>query len=153
MADIYSEKQKPAKEKSLQNSVDNLTRTMNEMITILKNAEKEVLKESLEEGKISEKLERMIEQNKDIAKALILLLEVSREHLPRIAAYTMESSRLMRRPAQPMPRPEPRPRPSMQMQMPLPPEPRISGTGLFPNIPEPPAQEQKKKKGLFGFGK
>lgn len=141
------------KEKSLQDSVDTLTKTINSMIAILKGAEEELSKEPSEDHEISKKLEKLVEQNKDMAKAILLLLELNREHLPKIAAHTRESSRLMRkpvlspRPAAPRPRPQP-------MQMPLPPEPSIPGREVFPKISEPPKQEEpKKKKGLFGFMK
>lgn len=137
------------KEKSLQNSIDNLTKTINSMIILLKGAEKDLSKAPSEDHEVSKKLERLIEQNKDMAKAMLLLLELNRENLPKIAAHTGESSRLMRRPSVSV-----RPRPEPQMtQMPLPSEPSISTRELFPNIPEPPKPEEKKRKGLFGFGK
>lgn len=139
------------KEKSLQNSVDNLTKSINSMITILKGAEKELSKEPSEDHQISKKLEKLVEQNKDIAKAILLLLELNREHLPKIAAHTRESSRLMRKPVvspRPVPRPRPRPQP---MQMPLPPEPAVPHREVFPSVPQPPKPEPKKKRGLFGF--
>lgn len=137
-------------DKALQNSVNDLTKAINSMITLLKNAEKELSKDGSEDHNISAKLEKLVEQNKDMARAIVLLMELSREHLPKISAHTGESTRLMKRPAA-IQRFQPRPREAAPM--PLPPEPNLPSQGRFPSIPQAPSQEPKKKRGLFGFRK
>ncbi len=176
LVDTYGDKEKSldnTDDKSLKSSVDSLTKAINSMILLLKTAEKEVGKDQ-PQPELSKLFDKLIEQNNDIAKALVLLLEVNREHLPKIAAHTEATSKMMRRPMMHAVRREPRPeqrfearsepvmeqrrepRHEMNMrqvvQMPLPPEPRMPGN-LLPNIPEAPAPEPKKKGGLFGLGR
>lgn len=132
---------------SLQKSVKELTSAIKELTNLFYKAAEEP---SADEQELK-KLDTLIAHNEDLANAMLLLLELNRENLPKIAEELKERPRQQpaERPMQIQQQPQirtqlqplqPRYAPQQQLNPPLPQE-------LDLELPE--FEETKKKKGLF----
>lgn len=151
MAD--KEKKEVSKEADLKASMDRLSASMNSLVDILKNAEKGIKTEaSMEDKTVSEKIDILVSHNEEIARALLLLLELNREHLPKISRQTRITSDSSER-QKTMPRQMARQQmpPSMQPYSPRMSIPEIELPPL--DIEPPPSAAKIEKKKFFGFGK
>jgi len=84
--------------KELRSEIRRLTTAVNELLAVFSKAHEDIKAEPTEE--FSKKLDKLVEQNEEMGRALLLLLELHREHIPQIAKHTRLSSRLnLRRPA------------------------------------------------------
>ncbi|MBS3133020.1 hypothetical protein J4470_02740 [Candidatus Woesearchaeota archaeon] len=86
--------------KELKTEIRRLNTSVNELLAVFSKAYEDIKAEPNEE--IAKKLDKLVEQNEEIGRALLLLLELHREHLPQISRHTRISSqlRLRRPPAQ-----------------------------------------------------
>ncbi len=126
--------------------MDRLSGSINSLVAILESAEKGIKTEaSMEDKTVSEKIDLLVSHNEEIARALLLLLELNREHLPKISKQTRISSESAEKQMAP-------PRIIRQIQ-PAQPKMSIPEIELPPLDIEPSVQPQKEKKKLFGFGK
>lgn len=83
----------------LKESMDNLTKAMKDMTTLFQTANTEI---HMEPGHdLAGKFDMLILQNKEIARALITILEIQKEYLPKLVAERKRQMPVM----QPMPRP------------------------------------------------
>lgn len=76
-----------------------LSKSVDRLAELLKGAAAEMGEDPSKD--MVEKLDVLIKQNEDIAKALLLLLEINREHLPNISKHverTANASAAPRRP-------------------------------------------------------
>ena len=73
MEELQSEESK----KSLQESIDNLSSSINELLNVFKTASDDIHTE--QDSDMSRKLDLIIEQNQHFAKAILLLLEGTKE--------------------------------------------------------------------------
>lgn len=84
--------------KELKTELKRLTTAVDELLAVFSKAHEDIKAEPNED--FSKKLDQLVEQNEEIGRALLLLLELHREHLPQIARNTRVSSQLkLRRPA------------------------------------------------------
>ncbi len=145
----------------LRESVEKLTKAVEGLSDIFRSASADIHAEA--EDDLGKKMDILIRQNRDIAKALIMILDVQKEYLPRLAEHRKAKPEhatvvmpavtpVLPVPEQAMPPPmdldavqhdlEPMMPPSPGYQEQLPPMPSA------PAVPEPP-----KKRGFLGFGK
>ena len=161
----------------IKESVDNLTKAVETLLNLFKTASADIHTEG--DADLGKKLDILIKQNQDIARGILALLELHKEHLPRISQNSGSGERRYRSRRAPMPtvlplqRIEPnisisnpqqqRPMaPMPQMQQPLPQmQPLQQDMGMqqanerltfeLPDFPE--EEKPKEKKGLFGLGR
>ena len=88
-------------QEELKTAIDRLTKAVQSLMDILKTASTDIHSEA--DNDIGKKLDILIKQNQDIARALLLLLDVSSEHLPKISRQA-ERSRRRAYPVSPMQR-------------------------------------------------
>ena len=75
-----------------------LTLAINDLLAVFRKAHEDIRAEPAAE--LAEKIDKLVEQNEEIARALLLLLELHREHLPQISKHTRLSSELrLRKPS------------------------------------------------------
>ncbi len=75
-----------------------LTSSINDLTAVFNRAHDDIQSEPALE--LSKKMDKLIEQNEEIGRALLLLLELHREHIPKIAQNTrLSHSARLRRPA------------------------------------------------------
>ncbi len=86
--------------RELKEAIDNLAKVVGELIEIFKTANADIHAES--DNNIGSKLDTLISQNQEIAKAILILIEIEGEHLPKISRQVEKPKR--------MPFPEPMPR-------------------------------------------
>ncbi len=147
---------KGEKEDALQASMDKLSSSINGLVKVFENAEKGVKAEaSMEDRTISEKIDTLVAHNEEIARALLLILELNREHLPKISRQTKissDNSGNQRTTARIMPKPQFQ---SPAQFTPAAPKMSIPEIELPPLDIEPSSRRQQNipKKKLFGFGK
>lgn len=132
--DVFSKAPLPSKLPSdSDNSMKDLARAMNHMTDLFQTAAEDIKTESASD--IGGRLDVLIKQNEDIAKALLLILELNREHLPNIHKHVKTSAEAaQRRPPEPRSDPVgPRPRvyqtagykmPGPDAELPPPPPPQ-----------------------------
>jgi hypothetical protein len=86
--------------RELRAEIRRLNTSVNELLAVFSKAHEDIKEEPNVE--LAKKLDKLVEQNEEIGRALLLLLELHREHLPQIAKHTRISSqlRLRRPPAQ-----------------------------------------------------
>ncbi len=146
------DKKEVSKEEQLQASMDRLSYSINSLVKILDSAEKGIKTEvSMEDKTVSEKIDLLVSHNEEIARALLLLLELNREHLPKISRQTKISSDSAEKQSNNSQRQVPR-----QLQQIAPVQPKMSIPEIeLPPLDIEPAQNRpvKEKKRLFGFGK
>ncbi len=127
--------------------MDRLSASINGLVAILQSAEKGIKTEaSMEDKTVSEKIDLLVSHNEEIARALLLLLELNREHLPKISKQTRISSESAEKQMA-------APRVIRVQAAPAQPRMSIPEIELPPLDIEPSVQPQKEKKKLFGFGK
>jgi DUF438 domain-containing protein len=86
-----------SKEISTNDSMEELTNAINNLTNLFKEAAKEIKSEEKpESSELGKKLDVLIRQNEDIARALLLLLELNREHLPNISKHVKRSADAMK---------------------------------------------------------
>ncbi len=78
-------------QEDLRDAIDRLTKAVQSLMDILKTASSDIHSEA--DNDIGKKLDILIKQNQDIAKALLLLLDVNSEHLPKISRQAERSHR------------------------------------------------------------
>ena len=78
--------------RELKSEVRNLTESINELMRVFRKAHEDIKEEPHVD--LSPKLDRIVEQNHEIGRVLLLLLELHKEHLPKIAKHTRISSEL-----------------------------------------------------------
>jgi len=84
--------------RELRSEIKRLTSAINELLQVFSKAHEDIKTEPSTD--IAHQLGKLVEQNEEIARALLLLLEIHREHLPQIAKNTRLSSELkLRRPS------------------------------------------------------
>ena len=87
--------------RELRSEIRKLTSVINELLNVFSKAHKDIQAEPTEE--LNSKIDKLVEQNEEIARALLLLLELHREHLPKISKNARVSSPLrLRKPARSM---------------------------------------------------
>ena len=97
---------------SLQKSIDELNKSIKDLIKLFKTAAEEPSADELE----LKKIDVLIQHNEDLANAMLLLLEINRENLPKIAAELKErpaQQPAAQLPAQPLWPQQQRPQPVM----------------------------------------
>ncbi len=86
MADVDSEE--------LMAAMKQLSDSINNLIVMFKTASENIISEPDALKVVSKKLDRLVEQNEEIAKVLLLLLDVEKEHLPLITNNTRLSAEI-----------------------------------------------------------
>ncbi len=83
--------------KELRSEIRRLTSAVNELLQVFSKAHEDIKAEPADQ--LAPKMDKLIEQNEEIGRALLLLLELHREHLPQISKHTRISSEMQfRRP-------------------------------------------------------
>jgi len=78
--------QQPVVQTDLKASVDALNASILQMIQMFQQAAKDMKDDkTMDSSDVVRKLDVLINHNEDMAKALLLLLELSREHLPKLS--------------------------------------------------------------------
>jgi DUF438 domain-containing protein len=113
-------------ELSADNSLKELTRAINHLTELFRTAADEIKAEP--EVDIGKKLDVLIKQNEEIAKALLLIMELNREHLPNISRHVKRSADAVR------PKYIPKPHPYTYQSAGY----KLPGTGPMPPPPPPP---------------
>ncbi|GEM_PF-7108248 len=142
-------------------SIDKLTKAVESLITLFRTASADIHTEA--DSGLGQKLDILIKQNQDIARGILGLLELHKEHLPRISRHAdpagSQTRQIRRAPmpiVSPMQRIEPRismpsiqqvqqtvdARPTMQPMPPIRPQfqPEQPGNEMFP----PPIQQARE---------
>ncbi len=70
----------------LKESIDNLSASLNKLLGVISDAAEEISDEP--KNAIAERLDELIAQNKEIAAGISTLIELHKEHLPRISRHT-----------------------------------------------------------------
>lgn len=87
--------------RELRADIRRLTSVINELLNVFSKAHEDIRAEPTAE--LASRIDKLVEQNEEIARALLLLLELHREHLPQISKHTRVSSELkLRKPARSM---------------------------------------------------
>ena len=83
--------------RELRAEIKRLTLAVNELLAVFSKAHDDIKTEPTAD--LSRKMDKLIEQNEEIGRTLLLLLELHREHIPQIAKHTRLSHELrLRRP-------------------------------------------------------
>lgn len=82
----------------LGSDIKKLDSSINDLLSVFRKAHEDIRAEPTAD--LAAKMDKLIEQNEEIARALLLLLELHREHLPQISKHTRVSSELrLRKPS------------------------------------------------------
>lgn len=84
----------------LKESIERLSKTISDLLAVFKTAAED-LKHEPENTELLGKLDQLIEQNREIAEGINLLLELNREHLPKISGQQTKFIKPMSSPMQP----------------------------------------------------
>jgi len=138
-----------ASSKTLIDAMDNLSHSINNLLRMLSDAQKDMIKE-YQSAKPNEKLIMILEQNEKMAKALVSIANMVKRPPIRHPAEQQYP-----RPMQQMPRPQMHPPPVQHPQVQ---NVRVEQPRPYPELekeemPPPPLPPEEKKRGLFGFGK
>ncbi|MBI5881201.1 hypothetical protein HZB90_03660 [archaeon] len=124
---------------NLQSSIDNLSKSLNVMLEVFKQAAEDMKLEEHESetvGKqlnpMNEKLDTLIDQNQKIAKGIVAIADMVKEKLEEISEKAESKPRLP--PLGPAPSPRQMPPPSQSFN-PMPPPPSSSGMPQFGGLP------------------
>jgi len=158
--DEMKKKQSSPRDDSLKDSIERLTSSINEMLALFRTASTEIKAQpeptsnALAANALADKMDTLISHNEDIAKAILLLLELSREHLPEISKHTKMSSAILKQRQFSQQRPQALPpAQNQQPQIPLPPPirapfPPMRDTSTYydapPDFTDRPKQAMKK---------
>lgn len=80
--------------RELMNAINELSASINSLITMFKAASGNIASEQDLSKTISQKLDELIAQNEEIAKSMLLLIDLEREHLPLITQHTKQAAEL-----------------------------------------------------------
>ena len=126
------------------NSLSDASDKLNKIISIFEHASKEMEKAPLEDAnKLGKSLEEIGEENKSIAKGIVVLAEMIKERLPEKHVPPHAQQRPIVQQVRPMPHPQPRPIPPPKMIQPqqqAPPTPHAmppQKPSPHPSIPPP----------------
>ncbi len=78
--------------RELRSEVRRLTSAINDLLQVFSKAHEDIKAEPADQ--LAQQIGRLVEQNEEIARALLLLLELHREHLPQISRHTRISSEM-----------------------------------------------------------
>ena len=137
-----------ASPKDLINAMDSLTKSIDSLMNLFRQAademryeEKEdILSGGSEHKAINEKLDRVLEQNKIIADGMVAVSNMVRDFAGK---QRKQQSAQAPKPQQFQPSFQP------QFNAPMPPRPQMPASGFMDESPLPDFDEEPKKKGLF----
>lgn len=78
--------------RELRSEVRRLTSAINDLLQVFSKAHEDIKAEPADQ--LAQKMDKIIEQNEEIGRALLLLLELHREHLPQISRHSRISSEM-----------------------------------------------------------
>ncbi len=78
--------------RELRSEVRRLTSSINDLLQVFSKAHEDIKAEPADQ--LSPKMDKIIEQNEELGRAILLLLELHREHLPQISRHTRISSEM-----------------------------------------------------------
>lgn len=138
-------------EDNLQISIENLNKSINELIQLFKATIIEL--KSNPQDEVSKKLDMLIARMEESNQLNRQLLELQKEHLPKISKKEVLKQFQKPQTMQPKPQPKMQPQPYQPYQPTYVPKPQLQPPP-FQDIDLPPLDEPPKpKKGFFGFGK
>jgi hypothetical protein len=124
----------------LKESIERLSRTISELLELFRTAAQDMRNEpTIDASEVSDKLDKLVEQNKKIAEAITTLLELHKEHLPRISRQTAIQPLQIQPPLM-------HPRPRFRLQRPALPRQMPQRVHSIQQAPMP--QPQQAKSGL-----
>ena len=157
-----------ASPKDLINAMDSLTKSIDSLMNLFRQAademryeEKEdILSGGSEHKAINEKLDRVLEQNKIIADGMVAVSNMVRDlagkqrkqqaaQAPKPQQFQPGFQPSMRAPSFPQPNFQPQ----FNAPPPMPPRPQMPAPGFMEEPPLPDFEEEPRKKGLFGMFK
>ena len=148
-----------ASPKELIDSMDSLTKSIDSLMALFKQAademkyeEKEgILSGGSEHKAMNEKLDRIMEQNKIIANGMVAVSNMVRDFAGKERRQQAPKPQQFQPSFQPsMTRNFPQPNFQPQFNAPMPPRPQMPAPGFMEESPLPDFDEEPKKKGLFG---
>ena len=175
MDDETTSLDKLAGARDLRNSIDDLSKSISDLLELFRSTSDEIKGE--QDVDLGKKLDVLIQHQEDMAKALLLMLELMREHLPKISKHVarrrhaerLSDERPLVSPLQPSQVQQPlpmrrsapsrqpyQPAPMMRSESPLPSQAAGSAPLQMPQaLPPldaslPSFQEKERKKGIFG---
>ncbi|OIO61939.1 hypothetical protein AUJ69_03845 [Candidatus Woesearchaeota archaeon CG1_02_47_18] len=84
----------------LQDSVEELSTSINELVSILRNAGSDIAKDEIsskeQNDKILRKIDLLIKHNEAIAQGILLVVDMMKDHLPQITRHVKLSSAKLR---------------------------------------------------------
>ena len=86
MADVDSEE--------LMAGMQQLSKSINNLVAMFKTASENIISEPDSSKIIIQKLDKLIKQDEEIAKSLLLLLDLEKEHLPLITSHTRQAAEI-----------------------------------------------------------
>lgn len=78
--------------RELRSEVRRLTAAINDLLQVFSKAHEDIKAEPADQ--LAQKMDKLVEQNEEIGRALLLLLELHREHLPQISRNSRISSEM-----------------------------------------------------------
>jgi len=152
-----------ASPKELIDSMDSLTKSIDSLMALFKQAademkyeEKEgILSGGSEHKAINDKLDKIIEQNKIIADGMIAVSNMVRDFVEKQRKQQAPKPQQFQPSFQPSMKAQSFPQPGFQPQFnaPMPPRPQMPAPGFMEEPPLPDFDEEPKKKGLFSVFK
>ena len=91
MDDEYESLDKLAGARDLRHSIDDLSKSISDLLELFRSTSEEIKGER--DVDLGKKLDVLIEHQEDMAKALLLMLELMREHLPTISRHVARRKR------------------------------------------------------------
>ena len=156
-----------ASPKDLIDAMDSLTKSIDSLMNLFKQAademryeeKEEILSGGSEHKAINDKLDKIIEQNKIIANGMVAVSNMVRDFAGKQGKQ--QTAQQAPKPQQFQPSLQPSmkvpnfPQPGFQPQFnaPMPPRPQMPSPGFMEEPPLPDFEEEPKKKGLFGVFK
>ena len=156
------EEMKKGPSKEMHESVRDLKGSMDQMINLFKVASEEMKTEKIEEkgvekklGPLLEKLDKISEQQNELAKGMVAIADMVKEHFPKIEHSIEDIQRIRLEPRKKAPMPLPPlapPGPPMGPPPHMPPPPRMppppSAPMPLPGMPPPPGAAPPPPPGL-----
>ncbi len=78
--------------RELRSEVHRLTSAINDLLQVFSKAHEDIKAEPADQ--LALKMDKLVEQNEELGRAMLLLLELHREHLPQISRHTRISSEM-----------------------------------------------------------
>lgn len=152
-----------ASPKDLIDSMDSLTKSIDSLMALFKQAademryeeKEEILSGGSEHKALNEKLDRILEQNKIIADGMVAVSNMVRDFAGKQIKQQAPKPQQFQPSFQPSMRAPSFPQPSFQPQFnaPMPPRQQMPAPGFMEEPPLPDFDEEPKKKGLFSVFK